>query len=446
MKLVQFNNWIRLGISIFLATILSSCLNSANPNTPVLQSITVPPVTQVLVINSTYQFTAIGNYSDGSTADATALAKWSSDTPSIATINSSGLATGVSVGTATVTATLGAISGSNIIPVVATTVGTINVSTLAGSGTAGAVDATGNQASFYYPFGVAVDATGNVYVSDWGNNKIRKISTAGVVSTFAGNGTATELDGTGIAASFNTPNGIAVDASGNVYVSDQTSNVIRQITPGGVVTTFAGSGAAAAVDATGTYASFHNPVGLATDASANLYVADKGNNTIRMITSAGVVTTLAGSGTLGAGDGTGAAASFNNPSGVAVDTSGNIYVADNGNNEIRKVTSAGVVTTFAGSTTAGSADGTGTAASFNHPFGIAVDTAGNIYVADSGNYKIRKITSAGVVTTVTGSGAAGAVDGPAIVATFYTPNSVAVDSSGNIYIADTYNNKIRTLK
>ena len=432
MKLMQFNNWIRLGISIFLVGILSSCLDSANTNTPVLQSITVPAVTQVLVINSTYQFTAIGNYSDGSTLDVSALAKWSSDNTAIATVNSSGLVTGVAVGNATITATLGSISGSNIIPVVLTTLGTINVSTLAGSGAFGAVDSTGNQASFYYPFGVAVDNTsGNVFVADWGSNKIRKITATGVVTTFAGSGTASELNGTGTAASFYNPVGIAVDASGNVYVADEYGNAIRKITSDGVVTTLT------LTDGSGNTVSLSQPSGLAVDAAGNIYVADKNNSKVRKINysanSARVVSTLSGT--------------FNYPSGVAVDAAGNVYVADTNNNLIQKISSGGSVTTLAGSTTSGAVNATGSAASFNQPFGIAVDTAGNIYVADSGNNKIRKITSAGVVTTLTGTGTTGAVDGPELVASFYHPSGIAVDSTGNnIYIADTYNNKIRTLK
>jgi serine/threonine-protein kinase len=157
------------------------------------------------------------------------------------------------------------------------------------------------------------------------------------------------------------------------------------------VTTLAGSGTVGAVDATGTAASFYAPSGIAVDAAGNVYVGDQANNKIRKITSAGVVTTLAGSGTIGAVDATGTAASFYYPNGVAVDAAGNVYVADYNNNKIRKVTSAGVVTTLAGSGTAGAVDASGTAASFNLPFGVAVDAAGNVYVADVQNHKIRKI-------------------------------------------------------
>jgi sugar lactone lactonase YvrE len=185
---------------------------------------------------------------------------------------------------------------------------------------------------------------------------------------------------------------------------------------------------------------------VAVDSSGNVYVADYGNNMIRKITSAGVVTTLAGSSTTsGSADGTGTAASFNNPMGVAVDSSGNVYVAD-GNNMIRKITSAGVVTTLAGTIAGGSANGTGTAASFNNPTGVAVDSSGNVYVADCSNFMIREITSAGVVTTLAGSTTYGSANGTGTAARFYNPNGVAVDSSGNVYVADYDNNMIRKIQ
>ena len=227
-----------------------------------------------------------------------------------------------------------------------------------------------------------------------------------IVSTFAGTGTAGNTEGPVMTASFNYPCGVAVDSSGNIYVADKVNNKIREITSS-VVFTFAGSGTVGSAEGTGTAASFYNPTGVAVDSSGNIYVADSFSDKIRKITSAGIVSTFAGSGTAGSAEGTGTAASFYNPTGVAVDSSGNIYVADRYNNKIRKITSAGVVSTLAGSGTAGNSEGTETAASFNFPFGIALDSSGNIYVADTQNNKIRKITSAGVVSTLAGSGTAG---------------------------------------
>lgn len=322
---------------------------------------------------------------------------------------------------------------------------TQTVSTYAGSGTAGATNATGTAARFNFPTGVAMDVSGNVYVTDFNTNLIRKISTATVVTTFAGSGGWAVTNGTGTAASFKFPLGIAIDLSGNVYVSDQWGHTIRKITPAAVVTTLAGSGTSGSTDATGTAASFSFPAGLAVDASGNVYVADNGNNKIRKITPAGVVTTIAGSGVAGTTNGTGTAATFSSPYGITIDASGNLFVSDAGGHKIRKITPAGVVTTFAGSGAVGSADATGTAATFNQPNGLTIDGASNIYVADYGNNKIRQITSAGVVTTYAGTGVAGSNNGATTVATFYLPTGVIADASGFVYVADQSNNKIRQI-
>jgi streptogramin lyase len=318
------------------------------------------------------------------------------------------------------------------------------------TGGADSIDASGTAARFWFPGGVAVDGSGNVYVADLGNNTIRKITPAGVVTTLAGTaGSFGSADGTGSAARFYTPTGVAVDGSGNVYVADYRNHTIRKITPAGVVTTLAGTaGSFGSADGTGSAARFDNPYGVAVDASGNVYVADRNNHTIRKITPAGVVTTLAGTaGSSGSADGTGSAARFNYPYGVAVDGSGNVYVADTYNHTIRTITPAGVVTTLAGTAgSVGSADGTGSAARFYYPQGVAVDGSGNLYVADLGNHTIRKITPAGVVTTLAGTaGSSGSADGTGSAARFYLPYGVAVDSSGNVYVADTHNNTIRKI-
>jgi sugar lactone lactonase YvrE len=204
------------------------------------------------------------------------------------------------------------------------------------------------------------------------------------------------------------------------------------------VTTFAGSGSYGDTDGTGAAASFRFPHGVAIDAVGNVYVADRNNYKIRKITPMGEVSTLAGSGSLGNADGLGTAASFNYPTGIAIDATGNLYVADSENHKIRKITPAGVVSTLAGSGLPGNTNGTGTSASFKAPLGVTVDAAGNVYVADSQNHKIRKITPAGVVSTFAGSGGAGSTDGAGSVASFNLPAGVAVDASGNVFVADLY--------
>jgi hypothetical protein len=301
---------------------------------------------------------------------------------------------------------------------------------------------------FNVPFGIAVDGAGNVYVSDLGNQRIQKITPAGVVSTLAGmKAVIGSADGPGTSAQFNTPFGVAVDAAGNVYVGDTFNSSIRKITPAGVVSTFAGvSGAPGSTDGTGSAARFFHPTGVAVDGAGNVYVADTLNSTIRKITPAGVVSTLAGlAGVAGTADGTGSAAQFDQPEGVAVDAAGNVYVADTGAFTVRKITPAGVVTTLAGSPlNLGSADGTGNAARFSRLPSVAVDAAGTVYVGDPSNATIRAITPAGVVTTLAGlAGAFGSIDGTGSAARFNNPDGVAVDAAGNVFVADSFNNSIR---
>ena len=316
------------------------------------------------------------------------------------------------------------------------------VTTLAGTyGTTGSTDGTGSAALFGRSGGIAVDTDGNAYLVDAGNNTIRKTTPEGLVTTLAGTaGKPGSADGTGTAASFDGPEGIAVDASGNIYVADTYNDTIRKVTSDGVVSTLAGTaGTSGSADGTGATASFDEPQGIAVDASGNVYVTTY-NNTIRKVTPEGVATTLAGTvGKSGHADGTGTAASFNWPQGIAIDASGNLYVADSDNCTIRKVTSEGAVTTLAGTAgTYGYADGTGTAALFDWPEGIAVDASGNIYVADNGNSLIRKITPAGVVTTIIGAPGNATASTGLLPASIYAPQYVAVDSTGNLYITVPY--------
>jgi len=327
-----------------------------------------------------------------------------------------------------------------------------SVITLAGTaGVIGSVDATGAAASFHYPESVAVDSSGNVYVADTNNHTIRKITSSGVVTTLAGQaGIHGSTNATGTAASFYSPAAVAVDVSGNVYVVDTGNYTIRMITPAGVVTTIAGTaGTSGCVAGTGAAARFGQSEGIAVDNLGNLYVADPGCQSIWKIAPGAVVTRLAGStGALsGSTDGTGTTARFYNPQGIAVDSLGNLYVADSSNFTIRKITSAGVVTTLAGTAGfSGSTNATGAAASFNDPIGVAVDSSGNLYVGDTFNHTIRKITPVGVVTTFAGATASnGSTDGIATAARFNEPEGVAVDSSGNVYVADFGNHTIRKI-
>ena len=321
--------------------------------------------------------------------------------------------------------------------------------TVAGvAGSCGSTDATGTAARFCLPTGVAVDSGGNLYVGEEGNQTIRKITAAGAVSTLAGvAGSSGSTDGTGSAARFYDPVGVAVDSTGNVYVADRGNQTIRKITPAGVVSTLAGlAGSPGSADGTGSAARFDHPTSVAVDGSGSVYAADFYNNTIRKITPAGSVSTFAGlAGSTGSTDGTGSAARFFGPVAVAVDGVGNVYVADLGNFTIRKITPASVVSTLAGLPgSAGSADGTGSAARFHNPIGVAADGAGSVYVADYDGQTIRRITPASVATTLAGlPGNAGSADGAGSAARFFNPTGVAVDSGGNVYVADRNNSTIR---
>ncbi len=323
------------------------------------------------------------------------------------------------------------------------------VTTFAGLVSPGSDNGGVEAARFDAPYDVAVNRRGTVFVADFLNAVIRKVTPNGVVSTLAGMAdTAGSSDGAGSAARFVAPSGVAVSSSGILYVADKYSNTIRKVTAGGVVTTFAGSaGENGSVDGTGAAARFNLPNGVAVDNAGSVYVADTYNQTIRKITPEGVVSTLAGSpGQSGSDDGAGSAARFAHPEHVAVDSVGNVYVADNENSTIRKITPAGVVTTLAGlAGSPGNSDGVGTEARFEDPWGVSVDSADDIYVADTGNRTIRRITPAGVVTTLAGlANRDGMNDRTGKHARFAFPRGLAVDANGKLYIADSDNNSIRT--
>ncbi len=324
-----------------------------------------------------------------------------------------------------------------------------NFVTLAGHARSlGSTDGAGYAARFNAPESLAVGSDGSVYVADTGNNTIRKMTPDGVVTTLAGSpGVFGSSDGAGSAASFVVPRGVAVDSAQRVYVSDSGNNTIRMITPAGVVTTVAGlAGSSGSSDGVGSSARFSNPIGIATDNRGNLYVAEAGNTTIRKIAAGGIVSTLAGvAGSPGSADGIGSAARFAFPTGIATDGIGNILIADTGNHTIRKITLAGMVTTLAGSPgTFGSVDGIGSVARFNGPRGVATDNAGTVYVADSGNSTIRKITPGGAVTTLAGLASnPGSANGAGSSARFKNPYSMTATGAGRVYVADTFSHTIR---
>jgi len=327
------------------------------------------------------------------------------------------------------------------------------VTTVAGqAGAAGSADGTASAARFNNPADVAADGAGNVFVADTDNHTIRKVVAAtGATTTVAGSaGVSGSADGSGGAARFNHPSGVALDASGNIWVADTDNNTVRKITAAGAVSTIAGTaGVSGSADGTGTAATFHAPSGIAVDASGNIYVADTLNDTVRKITAAGAVSTVAGTaGVSGSADGSGAAARFTGPQGLALDGAGNLYVADAGNHTIRRIALAGgVVTTVAGFAGAsGLADGSGSQARFNGPTGLALDSSGNLYVADTDNDTVREVTAAGAVVTLAGQpGTTGSSDAADGASRLNLPTGVAADGAGNVYVADTSNDTVRLL-
>ena len=316
------------------------------------------------------------------------------------------------------------------------------VTTYAGSGAAGSTNGSSLlTATFNAPAGIAFDSAGNLYISESSGHCIRKITTAGGVSVFAGTPGVSKSDTTG----FHGPYAIAFGRNGVLYVAEVYNDRISAVSPTGVISVFAG-GTRGYADGVGTNAQFYYPQGIAVDSVGNLYISDVGNSgRIRKISPAGVVTTFAGSGSIGSTNGLGTNATFRNPEHLACDSSGNIYVADWNTSLIRKISPAGLVTTLAGSGVKSSVDGIGTAASFNEPQGITLDSSGNVYVTEASGNRIRKITPNGLVTTLAGSSTAGSANGTGAEATFNVPIGIVMDTSNNLYVADLTNNLIRKI-
>lgn len=319
------------------------------------------------------------------------------------------------------------------------------VSTLAGGETPGFADGRGAIARFDNPSGMLIDRAGNVYVSDRDNHSIRMVTPEGVVSTFAGTGQAGAANGFRLNASFNQPYGLAMDQHGNLFVSDVSNNRIRKISSDGQVSDLAG-GRKGYADGPGNLAMFNHPHGIAADVEGNVYVSDTDNYRIRKIAPDGTTSTLAGNGNDGFVDGVGDKAEFYVPIGIAIDTEGNIFVGDEGNSSIRKITPDNNVSTLAGNGSFSFADGIGKEASFNAPGALALDSAGRLYVADYLNNCIRRVSPSGEVRTIAGIGDKGFADGDPAEARFYYPFGIAVDASGRVYVGDHYNHRVRVIE
>ena len=332
------------------------------------------------------------------------------------------------------------------------------ISTFAGTGSAG-YSGDGGQATaavLNHPIAVLTDAVGNTYIADYDNNVVRKVSASGIISTIAGNGSSGYSGDGGVAtaATFANPVALAIDAVGNLYVADEFNNAIRRINTSGIITTVAGNGVYGYSGDGGlaTAARLAYPAGLAIDASGNLFIGDYYNSAIRKVNlGTGIISTIAGNGTAGySGDGgLATAAKLNQPWGISFDTQGNLYIADYNNNAIRKINTSGIISTICGNGTGGYTGngGIATAATLYQPSGVVLDGTGNIYIADAGNSVIRQINSTGIINTMAGNGTAGysGDGGTATSAQLNLPYDVtlSVDASGNLFIADFGNNVVR---
>ena len=315
--------------------------------------------------------------------------------------------------------------------------GGIMVTTVAGDGTPGFKDGPATSARFSMPLDVAVHEDGTIYVADAFNGRIRKIS-SGLVSTFAGSGAKSTMNGTGARAGFMTPARIAVDKAGNVYTLDVNDTRVRMITSSANVLTVAGTGKSGFKDGPNVSAQFGTSFGLDVDKHGNIYVSDSENRRVRKISEH--VNTIAGSGTTGYVDGDSSEAQFAYPSGIVVDKSGNIFVADF--SRVRKIHEEGVVSTYAGSDKQGYADGDASIARFTKIEDMVMDEQGNIFLTDDN--RIRKISPERMVSTVAGS-TAGCTDGDATSAKFNSPQGLGIDNQGSVYVADFLNNRIRKI-
>lgn len=331
------------------------------------------------------------------------------------------------------------------------------IATIAGNTTTGYSGDGGPAlgAQLDLPQCVAVDPSGNVYIADWLNNVVREVSPAGVINTIAGNGTQgySGDGGPAVSAQLSFPFGLALDSAGDLYIADSSNNVIREVTTDGNINTIAGNNTVGYSGDGGaaTSAQLYGPYGVAVDSVGDVYISDSGNQVIREVLAGGMIVTIGGNHYPGyAGDGGNVAgAQFNYPKGLALDPAGNLYVADYGNSVIRKIALNGTITTVAGTGVAGYSGDGGAAvdAELAYPESVAADSAGNLYIADTLNQTIREVSASGSIATVAGNRTPGysGDGGPAASAQLYYPKGVAVASSGEIYIADWNNDVIRSL-
>ncbi len=321
----------------------------------------------------------------------------------------------------------------------------VTVITFAGTGDVGRTDGPAAQAEFNWPRNLLFDDQWNLYISDSSNDVIRKINTDGEVTTFAGSGGRGHQDGPKGDAMFFQPNGLAFHQNGDLFLADRNNHRVRRISPDGEVTSYAGNGARLSIDGAAASASFELPDGLVIDSEGNVIIADMDGNRIRKITPDQQVTTIAGSGEFGFANGNGTEASFRWPTSIAIDGDGNIFISDTRNHMIRKLTPNGDVTVVAGNGERGYADGEASQAQFNDPHGLAVANDGTIYVAESLGNRIRKISTSGIVSTVAGTGEKGFKDGPADEAMFDSPVGLVINENGNLLVSDLLNNRIRKI-
>jgi uncharacterized protein YjdB len=394
-------------------------------------------------------------------SDAVSGGAWSTSSSTIAAVGSTGVVTGMAVGSATISYSVSNGCGTAVATKAITVTATAPscdavITTYAGTGVSGyngdGIAATSAQ---LYHDGIAADAAGNLYVADYNNQRIRKITPDGTITTICGNGTGTSTGdgGPATAATVNQPLDVLLDASGNIYISEYFGNRIRKINTSGIISTVAGTGSATFGGDGGpaTAAQLNRPSGMGMDAAGNLYFADFDNNRVRKINTSGVISTIAGTGTSGySGDGgAGTSANLALPFRVAVDGPGNVYIADFLNSRVRKVNTSGVITTVAGTGTNGfSGDGgPATAANITYAFGVSLDASNNLYISDYNNNRIRKVDGSGIITTVAGTGTGGfsGDGGPATAAKLSNPVDVTFDGSGNMYIADRSNSRIRKI-